>query len=102
VLQAISQKGLRKAGARVRFIQIGESAGKTISLPAATLRSSGLELLGSGFGSASLDQIRQALAEFFQVAAKEPFQFHTKAAPLREVEMLWNHPEQGTRLVFQP
>ena len=65
VLQAISQKGLRKASARVRFIQIGESAGETISLPAATLRSSGLELLGSGFGSASLDQIRQALAEIF-------------------------------------
>ncbi len=102
VLQAISQKGLRKAGARVRFIQIGDSAGKTISLPAATLRSSGLELLGSGFGSASLDQIRQALAEFFRAAAKEPFQFHTKAAPLRDVETLWNSAEEGTRLVFQP
>jgi NADPH2:quinone reductase len=102
VLQAISQKGLRKAGARVRFIQIGESAGKTISLPAATLRSSGLELLGSGFGSASLAQILLALAEFFQVAAKEPFQFHTKAAPLRDIETLWNTAEEGTRLVFQP
>jgi NADPH:quinone reductase-like Zn-dependent oxidoreductase len=102
VLQAISQKGLRKAAARIRFIQIGESAGKTISLPAATLRSSGLELLGSGFGSASLDQIRQALAEFFQVAAKEPFQFHTKAAPLQDIEALWNSAEEGTRLVFQP
>jgi NADPH:quinone reductase-like Zn-dependent oxidoreductase len=102
VLQAISQKGLRKAGARIRFIQIGESAAKTISLPAATLRSSGLELLGSGFGSASLDQIRQALGEFFLVAAKEPFQFHTKAAPLRDVESLWNNAEEGTRLVFQP
>jgi NADPH2:quinone reductase len=102
VLQAISQKGLRKAGARIRFIQIGESAAKTISLPAATLRSSGLELLGSGFGSASLDQIRQALAEFFQVAANEPFQFHTKAAPLWDVESLWNSAEEGTRLVFQP
>ena len=102
VLQAISQKGLRKAGARIRFIQIGESAAKTISLPAATLRSSGLELLGSGFGSASLDQIRQALGEFFLVAAKEPFQFHTKAAPLRDVESLWNSAEEGTRLVFQP
>lgn len=102
VLQAISQKGLRKAGARIRLIQIGESAGKTISLPAATLRSSGLELLGSGFGSASLDQIRQALAEFFEVAAKEPFQFHVKAAPLRDVETLWNSAEEGTRLVFQP
>jgi len=102
VLHAISQKGLRKAGARIRFIQIGESAGKTISLPAATLRSSGLELLGSGFGSASLDQIRQALAEFFQVAAKEPFQFHTRTVPLSEVETLWDSAEAGTRLVFQP
>jgi NADPH:quinone reductase-like Zn-dependent oxidoreductase len=102
VLQAIAQKGLRKPSSRIRFIQIGESAGKTISLPAATLRSSGLELLGSGFGSASLDQIRQSLTEFFQVAAREPFQFHTKAAPLREIETLWNHAEEGTRLVFQP
>ena len=102
VLQAISQKGLRKAGARIRFIQIGESAGKTISLPAATLRSSGLELMGSGFGSASLDQIRQALAEFFQVAAKEPLQFHARAVPLSEIEMLWDSPEAGTRLVFEP
>jgi NADPH:quinone reductase-like Zn-dependent oxidoreductase len=102
VLQAISQRGLRKAGTRIRFIQIGDSAGKTISLAAATLRSSGLELLGSGFGSASLEQIRQSLAEFFDVAAKEPFQFHSKAAPLRDVETLWNSAEEGTRLVFQP
>jgi len=102
MLEAISQKGLRKASARIRFIQIGESAGKTISLPAATLRSSALELVGSGFGSASLDQIRLALAEFFQAAAKRPFQFQTSAAPLRDVEALWNNAEEGTRLVFQP
>lgn len=102
LLEAISQKGLRKKSARIRFIQIGESAGKTISMPAATLRSSGLELLGSGFGSASLDQIRVALGDFFQAAAKEPFQFQTKAAPLREVEALWDDKEEGTRLVFQP
>jgi NADPH:quinone reductase-like Zn-dependent oxidoreductase len=102
VLEAISQKGLRKAAARVRFIQIGESAGRTISLTAATLRSSSLELLGSGFGSASLDQLRQALAEFFQVAAQRPFQFQTKTAPLRDVQALWNDAEGGARLVFQP
>jgi NADPH:quinone reductase-like Zn-dependent oxidoreductase len=102
VLEAISQKGLRKAAARIRFIQIGDSAGKTIALPAATLRSSGLELLGSGFGSASLDQLRVALAEFFQVAAKQPFHFDTKAVSLRDVETLWNNASEGTRLVFQP
>jgi NADPH:quinone reductase-like Zn-dependent oxidoreductase len=102
LLEAISQKGLRTAASRIRFVQIGNSAGQTISLTAATLRSSGLELLGSGFGSASLDQIRQSLAEFFQAAAAKPFHFDAKAAPLRDVEALWNEAEDGTRLVFQP
>lgn len=102
VLEAISQRGLRTAVSRVRFVQIGGSAGPTISLPAATLRSSGLELLGSGFGSASLEQIWKALAEFFQAAGQQPFQFNAKVAPLSSVEKLWNSPEQGVRLVFQP
>jgi NADPH:quinone reductase-like Zn-dependent oxidoreductase len=102
VLEAISQKGLRKAASRVRFGQIGDSAGRTISLRAASLRSSGLELLGSGFGSASLNQIRAAIEEFFKAAATEPFQFKIKKAPLSDIEALWNSPEHGTRLVFQP
>ncbi len=102
LLQVISQKGLQKSSPRVRYIQIGSSAGTAISLAAATLRSSGLELLGSGFGSASLDQIRQALSEFFIHAAKEPFRFDIRTAPLRDVETLWTVAEQGTRLVFVP
>jgi NADPH2:quinone reductase len=102
VLEAISQKGLKIATSRVRYIQIGESAGHSISLPAATLRSSKLELLGSGFGSASLDQIWQALGEFFAAAAQKPFQFNTRVASLREIEALWNSLERGVRLVFQP
>jgi NADPH2:quinone reductase len=101
-LAAIAQKGLSKAARRVRFVQIGSSAGPAITLPAATLRSSGLELLGSGFGSASLDQIAIAVAEFFKAAAANPFQTNIKTVPLRDVEALWNSPEQGTRLVFQP
>jgi NADPH:quinone reductase-like Zn-dependent oxidoreductase len=101
-LKAIAQKGLNKLTSRVRFVQIGSSAGQTITLNAATLRSSGLELIGSGFGSASLDQIKIAIGEFFQIAAAEPFEFEVKNAPLSEVEALWNSPERGTRLVFQP
>ena len=83
-------------------MQIGSSAGPTIPLPAATLRSSKLELLGSGFGSASMDEIRQTLAEFFNAAARQPFEFEVKTAPLRDVEALWNVAERGTRIVFQP
>jgi len=101
-LKAISQKGLRMASPRVRFVQIGNTAGATITLHAAALRSSGLELLGSGFGSASLDQILAAIAEFFKIAAAQPFEFQIKNAPLSDVEAQWNSPERGTRLVFQP
>jgi NADPH2:quinone reductase len=102
VLEAVSQKGLRKAASRVRFVQIGASAGVSISLKAASLRSSGLELLGSGLGSASLDQLRAAIEEFFKVAATKRFEFTVKTAPLRDVEALWNRSEPGTRLVLQP
>jgi NADPH2:quinone reductase len=101
-LEAISQKGLTHAAPRIRFVQIGEPAGKTIALPAATLRSSAVELLGSGFGSASLEQIFRALASFFDSAAQTPFQMRIKLAPLRDVQALWNASEKGERLVFQP
>lgn len=102
VLEAIAQKGLKKSTPRVRYVEIGESAGATVSLRGATLRSSGLELLGSGFGSASLSQLKTAIEEFFKAAAAEPFEFSIKTAPLRDVESQWDSREQGTRLVFQP
>jgi NADPH:quinone reductase-like Zn-dependent oxidoreductase len=102
VLEAISQKGLRHAASRIRFVQVGASAGTTIALPAATLRSTGLELVGSGFGSVSIEKIFQSIADFLRETAKEPFQIKIGTAPLRDVEALWNAPEQGARLVFQP
>jgi NADPH:quinone reductase-like Zn-dependent oxidoreductase len=102
VLAAISEKGLSHASHRIRYVQIGNSAGPNISLNAATLRSSGLELLGSGSGSASLEEILQAVRNFLAEAEKSPFTISTKVVPLREIETAWNEPERGSRLVFQP
>jgi len=102
VLAAIAQKGLKHLSARIRFIQVGNSAAPTITLNAATLRSSGLEILGSGFGSASMDEIFQAVREFFEVATKSPFQASLKTVPLRDIEKVWNTPERDARIVFQP
>lgn len=101
LLEAISQKGMRKAS-RVRFVQIGALANGTISLSAAWLRSSGVEVMGSGFGSASLNQLRVAVEEFFRTAAERPFEFNKKTAPLSDVEALWDAPQEGSRLVFEP
>jgi NADPH2:quinone reductase len=102
LLEAIAQKGLQHEAARIRYLQIGSSAGPAISLPAETLRSSGLEMYGSGFGSVSMEEIFRSLAAFLKEAAKEPFQMKTKTAQLRDVESLWNVAEKGARLVFRP
>jgi NADPH:quinone reductase-like Zn-dependent oxidoreductase len=102
VLDAIAQKELQHDAARVRYVQVGSSAGATISLPAATLRSSGLEMIGSGFGSVSIERIFQALEEFLQEVARQPFSIKSESAALRDVEALWNRDDGGARLVFQP
>jgi len=102
LMGAIAQKGLTHKAGRVRFVNIGSTAGPTLSVAAATLRSSGLELLGSGFGSASLDQILEAVVDFFNECAQSPFEFSLKTAPLSEVSALWNEKDQATRLVFLP
>lgn len=101
LLEAVSQKGLSHAARRIRYVQIGNTAGPTISLAAATLRSSGVELLGSGFGSASMEQILEAVSKLFQEAAKNPFQNAVRTAPLRDVERMWNSDEKA-RIVFEP
>jgi NADPH:quinone reductase-like Zn-dependent oxidoreductase len=101
LLEAISQKGLQHAAARIRYLQIGSTAGNTINLPAATLRSSGLELLGSGFGSVSIPDLLKSVGEFFNEAAQKPLQVDIQTVPLRDIEAMWNKPEQEARLVFQ-
>jgi NADPH:quinone reductase-like Zn-dependent oxidoreductase len=102
LLAAIAKKGLSHESRRIRYIQIGNSAAPTISLPAATLRSSGLELLGSGFGSASLQEIMKAVGEFLAAASKSPFTIPTKTVRLLDIESAWTTPEKGARLVFKP
>jgi NADPH:quinone reductase-like Zn-dependent oxidoreductase len=102
VLAAIAQKGLSHSSPRIRFVQVGNSAGPTITLAGATLRSSGLELLGSGFGSASLTEIFAAVGEFFKEAARRPFDVEINAVALKDVEAVWGGGEKGARVVFQP
>jgi NADPH:quinone reductase-like Zn-dependent oxidoreductase len=101
LLAALVQKGLDHDAPRIRYIQIGNSAGPNIALAASVLRSSGLELLGSGFGSVSMANIFASLRSILQAAVEQPFKISLTTAPLRDVEKLWNAPMEG-RLVFVP
>lgn len=101
LLESIAQKGLHTSAPRLRYVQIGGIAGPTLALAASILRSSGLELLGSGFGSASNEQMAQAIKELFASAAKQDFNFALETAPLREATSRWNEPTGVKRLVFE-
>lgn len=101
LLEAVAQKGLKTSAPRIRYVQIGGIAGPTLPLAASILRSSGLELLGSGFGSASREQLAESIEALFASAAAEPFHFAIETAPLSEIASLWNEPLGLKRLVFE-
>ncbi len=100
LLEALA-KGFRSDSVRsTRFVEVGESAGKTISLPGATLRSVDLTLKGSGFGSVPLRTILAMMPTLFSLAAKGELKIAVEPVPLSEVETAWNRPGKGRRIVF--
>jgi NADPH2:quinone reductase len=100
VLEAIAKGFKAELTHRTRLVEVGTSAGPTITLPGATLRSIDLTLLGSGFGSAALDRILAAIPTLFNLAAKGELTIAVEPVPLVQVEAAWNRVEKGRRIVF--
>jgi NADPH:quinone reductase-like Zn-dependent oxidoreductase len=100
LLEALTKGFHPSATHRTRLVEVGESAGRTISLPGSTLRSIDLTLLGSGFGSASLDVIFAAIPKLFALAAAGTLKIDVEPVPLAEVETAWNRADKGRRIVF--
>jgi NADPH:quinone reductase-like Zn-dependent oxidoreductase len=89
------------SGRRMRFVQVGSISESTIALPAQALRSGGLELLGSGLGSLTPEQILQSLRAMFAAASAVQFPIEVEPVPLSEVEEAWSRREDR-RIVFIP
>jgi NADPH:quinone reductase-like Zn-dependent oxidoreductase len=85
-----------------RLIEIGESAGPSISLPGGALRSSGLEIYGSGGGSVSWKAIMEAVPQILAHAARGELKLETKRVPLSEVASVWSEKTSEERVVFVP
>jgi NADPH:quinone reductase-like Zn-dependent oxidoreductase len=84
----------------VRFTQIGSSGGANISLPATTIRSSGLELIGCGMGSLAFDQILASIAAVFKATTPHRLAITPKILPLAKVDGNWSIDTTATRTVF--
>ncbi|WEK46417.1 MAG: zinc-binding alcohol dehydrogenase family protein [Candidatus Andeanibacterium colombiense] len=76
-------------GVPLRFVQIGSIGGAEISLPGAVLRSSAIELMGSGIGSVSLDRLVGAIAALFAAATPAGLALPTVTMPLERVAEAW-------------
>ena len=79
-------------------MQVGDLGGSTISLAGATLRSSGLEILGTGLGSSSDDDLVAGIGQFLKALATARFKISVDVHPLSDVERAWSRGEK--RLVF--
>ena len=104
ILQAL--KGSGTFTPRVRIVTVGSMAGENITLASGILRSSAIELLGSGIGSLSEAEMEyfnsQVLPEMFRLAAAGQLQVETETARLTAIETAWTKEiGSGKRLVIK-
>ena len=90
---------------KVRFVTVGGMAGDKIQLSSGTLRSSDIEISGSGLGSLPGDAMQklftEMVPEMLQLAADGKLKIDTETADLKDVETAWNKElPSGKRLVI--
>ena len=103
LLNALTGHDLKAEASRTRLVEVGEMAGPIIALPAAALRSSGLELYGSGGGSIPPKAILDVFPQIWALAANGKLRIEIEQAPLADVETAWQRQDvPGRRLVIVP
>lgn len=106
-LRALAHEDLAAEFHRTRYVQIGEMAGSSIDLPAAVLRSAGIELLGQGGGSVPKEAfgrvVPEVLPALIAMLADRTISVDVQVRPLAEVTEAWTAPApSGTRVVLTP
>lgn len=84
----------------IRFVHIGSVSGQNITLPSPVLRSSAIELMGSGLGSIPPDRFLHAIDGVLRAAMPAGFAIAAKPVPLSEVEQAWPKDDSLCRTVF--
>jgi len=84
----------------IRFVQIGSVSGSDITLPSAVLRSSAIELMGSGIGSIPLDRLIKATSDLLQATIPGGFKIAVNPVPLNEIEQAWASDDSSRRSVM--
>ena len=100
LLSAITRKEFTAVESETRLVQVGESAGPSITLPAAVLRSTPLRILGTA-GIPPRDILTNALQQVMARAAQGQLSIEVETVPLADIELAWQRSDQsGRRLVI--
>lgn len=77
-------------GRPVRFVHVGgASREENIELPGAALRSSAIQLMGSGVKSVAFPKLLEAIRHVFEAVGPAKLEIATKTMPLASVEEAW-------------
>jgi NADPH:quinone reductase-like Zn-dependent oxidoreductase len=86
----------------IRLIQIGEKAGRTISLSADSLRTSGLEIRGGAAGITA-EAMGEATNQVWEWLKASKLRIDIEQVALKEIESIWKRTDfQGKRIVIVP
>jgi NADPH2:quinone reductase len=96
LLAAITKSEFAVVSKETRLVQVGESAGATIALPAAVLRSTALTILGTA-GIPSREVLVDAMRQVMERGARAELRIETERVPLTEIEQAWRRKEEGGR-----
>jgi NADPH:quinone reductase-like Zn-dependent oxidoreductase len=86
---ATKNRGGRNGEPRLRYVQLGTVAGDEISLRGDQLRSSGLEILGSGIGSVAVSELLAGARELIDATQQAGFDAPVTTLPLSAIGHAW-------------
>jgi NADPH2:quinone reductase len=101
LLSGMTRKEFAVIKSETRLVQVGESAGSTISLRAAVLRSTPLTILGTA-GIPPRDILVESFQQVMAYAARGDLRIETERVPLAQIENAWQQDQHGRRLVIIP
>jgi NADPH:quinone reductase-like Zn-dependent oxidoreductase len=85
----------------VRFVHVGgASREENIELPGAALRSSAIQLMGSGLKSVSFTKLLDSIRHVFEAVEPAKLQIATRAVQLSAIEKTWEDATGKPRVVF--
>ncbi|MBB6271282.1 NADPH:quinone reductase-like Zn-dependent oxidoreductase [Pedobacter cryoconitis] len=104
ILKSLQGHSVDSSNTSVKIVTVGAMAGESIKLESGTLRSAAIEILGSGLGSLSENDIRhfntRVLPEMFQLAADGKLKMEIHEEKIEDIEAVWNKDFNGKRLVI--